>query len=272
MADKLNANGAPNLEQSIFLPTIAGSATHSFETGDMLFWDETNITVKPASDFTFDSNENLTRQQFKRRYAGVAADRQIDGDPARLVKVFNIAEVAVTATSAIMKIAAEGGLSLVGPEKASGSNLENKKVEVTGDPTEAIGMIIRNRTTAGTKARAILIGQVCGMGVADKITSRVAAFHIGDMNSAIDWLTDVDPVDIFGGAVELLSIAMLETIAVTVGDNVITIDKVATPLGTTLTVPSAGAAIGRLTTQDLTGDAARFFPKKHVTRLKTMSS
>ena len=96
---------------------------------------------------------------------------------------------------------------------------------------------------------------------------RTIQIYAGNVNNAADIITDMLAGQLFGGPVEILAISAIEIIVVDV-NVIITIDKDATGLAT-LTVLTAGGAVGKVTRKDLSADANRFFDSDDKFTLKS---
>lgn len=235
------------------LPVAAGSATVEWDVGEALWWDDANTTINSASNFTWDTDAPTTRQKFKRLFVGMAAEAHRTDDSAG---VKNVAKVGrITATAADADGAATGRAfapgELLGMKKQSGNLLEDAILVRVQDPSEAIAEVDKDYTTVVTELVANFRGALTGVHFKPNLEKRTLQIYIGDANAAVDWVTDAVVGELFGCAVEILAISFRETIALTAADNIITMDKAAVSSDQTLTVPVSGAAIGRITRQDM---------------------
>lgn len=236
-------------------PALAGSSVN-WSPGDLLWWDEANSTLRKASDFTWDTSEAVTRQQFARRFAGIALDGQFAESQARDVLI-------ARAGMCLADVTSFTGIPgrLAGPEKKSASNLlEDQKFEVGfTDPSEAIALVERKYGAATTKMQLSFLSRIQGVLAALKTMQKLSkVINVGTITSAADRLTNMDAMQFFGGPAEVLALGFHETTAITTKPLKVNLEKDTTDLAT-LTVPVTGAAIGRYTEASMAADANRIF-------------
>lgn len=225
-------------------------ADEPFDVGDLLWWDSSNVSVRKASTFTYDTSDALTRRQFKRLFVGVSNMKHQSGDVAGLCPVIKSGEL----ESSIASTTAAAG-QLFGPYAAS-SLLVNQQIVKVTDPAEAIGEAIRNYSSATTTMK-IQFSSILASFVAPVGARTVQIAGIAPITAA-DLLTNIPVENLFGGAAEVLAFGFIEGVAVSVTPIVANLENNATNLAN-LTVPVAGAAIGRYTEADMSADAARVF-------------
>lgn len=118
-----------------------------FKIGDMVFYDKTSFTLKPAEDFTWNSTLATTQSDFALRFAGIVMATYTgstfsSGGPneyglqAGQVMVMEDGVFEETCASASFKAG-----TLVGPAKASGNALESQKVVQTSTEVTSIGRV-----------------------------------------------------------------------------------------------------------------------------------
>lgn len=228
------------------------SADIVIEAGDFVYYDGT--TIKAASSFTYDTSDKLTRQKFRRQFAGVALTPHRVGDPAGILQVATICEGDIDAVSGSPVFG-----DCVGLDVDATPLLEDQKVELVKDAQEAIGQVIRHYGTSITKTRILVQGMKAGLKAADYNDVLVKDIYTGIVTGgAIDLLTNAPARNIFGGAVEILAVGFRETIAITTKPAIFNLEKGTTNLAS-LTVPVTGAAIGRVTETSMEADSSRVF-------------
>jgi hypothetical protein len=247
MPNRLNVDGVRGnaVEEHMFFPVASAIV---IAVGDLLWWDTANSTVKAASSFTWDTSDVITRQKFRRYFAGVALAPHRSDEGATLLPVATLCQATVTNTSATPIFG-----NLVGPEDAA-SLLIDQKVVVVQNPSEAIGMVNKNYSAAQTTIQCILRGNVQGMlpfGDQREETKMIAAFPT---QTAADKMTDIPAGKLFGGAVELLAMFSYNTVATTVQSAIMNLEKNTTNLADHTV---AVGAIGVYTETDLSADSNR---------------
>lgn len=120
----------------------------TIETGDLLYWDSSNSTVKAANQISFSSLASA-QQNFVNNYIGMAGDRSRNGDTKDIqVDTAGIAEF--SCASATFEIG-----DLVGVAENSGA-LANQKVVAVNSPDLAIGRVTKRYSSNTTKVRVEL--------------------------------------------------------------------------------------------------------------------
>lgn len=120
------------------------------EVGDLL-WHDTN-DVKPASDFTWDTNIATTQRAFAKKFVGVAQTRSASGntDPVQV----NMAGVHQFACAS----AAHEIEDYLAPANSGSSTLEDQTVIKVTDSTLAIAKVAKREAVATTTVQADIIG------------------------------------------------------------------------------------------------------------------
>lgn len=132
--------GDPRVET---MPVLAATV---LEIGDMCWFDSTNNCVKPASDYTWDTDLATTQGTFKDVFCGVARTAKRSTDPAGSAQVDTAGVFRFDCASAAFDLGV-----FIGPAKASGNALENQKVVAVANATLAIGKPARQYTSAVTE-------------------------------------------------------------------------------------------------------------------------
>lgn len=99
--------------------------------GDMVWLDTDD--VKPASDFTWDTDLITTQKAFYENFVGIAMDRSRSGDTAKIAVAKN-GNFEMDCASASFEVG-----DLLGPAKQSGNYLENQKVAAVVPANAAMG-------------------------------------------------------------------------------------------------------------------------------------
>ena len=253
----INLDGA----QIEFARDLPVAADEVIAKGDMVWWDAANTTLKPASDFTFDTDGPTTRKKFKVVFAGVAMEDRRAGDAKGTIRV---AVIALLDSTIISRALVPG--ELLGPDDAS-SLLVNQVLERQQDPSECIAEAARDHTTAVTVTKVLIRGNLMNPHARANTEKRTLSLFTSLLGTARDIITDMKAGELFGGPVEILAISSIETVVFDTANTIITIDKGATGLAT-LTILTAGSAIGKVTRKDLTADANRFFDSDDTFTLK----
>jgi len=118
------------------------------ERGDMLWLDTDD--VKPASDFTWDTDLETTQLGFAKVYAGIAAQKSDSGDTDVLRSDMD-GVFAMANASATWEVGDK-----VAPAKAAGNALVDQTVVATNRLTGAIGRVAYRETAAVTEVRVKL--------------------------------------------------------------------------------------------------------------------
>ena len=115
------------------------------EVGDLLWWDSSTNTVKPASDFTYGASLEATQRAFKAKFVGVAMDRSRSGDTTD-VQVNAAGIVEFVCASATFDIG-----DLIGvDDNAGGDTLTDQQVIAVTDPSLALGKVNKREGSAVT--------------------------------------------------------------------------------------------------------------------------
>ena len=242
----INLDGA-SIEHSVPLPVAKDEV---IDRGDLVYWNAGTTSIRQASAFTWETSGPVTRRQFKKLFAGIALDYHRSGDAAGVMQVATIALVEV----GIVSRAVVPG-ELLGPNDAS-SLLVVQTMLRTQDPSEAIGEVAKDHTTAVTTTKAWIRSNLFGPYARANSEKRTLQIYAGNVNNAADLITDMPAGELFGGPVEILAISAIEIIVLSANAN-ITIDKDITGLAA-LTV-ATGGAVGKVTRKDLSADVNRFF-------------
>ena len=247
---KISLNGA-NVESWTFLPVIADII---IAPGDLLYWDASAGSVKPASSYTY-ASDAASKPNFKADFAGVAASAHFVGDGVGLVKVLRIVEADATITAGTFSAG-----DLVAPEDATSAFLNQTLCKVA-DPSQAIGIIIKRYSASSTVARVLLFSTLCGD--MRSATSKTLWFPTptnticaADSGGAIVTAANANVYQIFGGAIELMDMLALVMVALTKRDVKANFKKGTTDLAS-ITVVQSGSAAGGITVASLAADAAR---------------
>jgi hypothetical protein len=120
------------------------------EIGDMLWLDTDD--VKPASDYTWDTNIATTQRAFAKVFVGVAADRSASGDTDLLqVNMAGVHEFACASAAHELE-------DYVAPANSGSSTLVNQTVVKVTDPTLAIAKVAQREASATTTVKVEVIG------------------------------------------------------------------------------------------------------------------
>lgn len=244
------------VEEFAHFPVAADTV---ISVGDLVYFDGT--TLKAASAFTWDTSDALTRREMKYKFAGVAADAHRSGDAACLLKVCTVAEVDATVTSSTFAIG-----DLLGVAGNASSTLYAQQLVKVVDGAEAIGMVTRKYGTS-TTVRAVIWGQKCSSVAIDNAKDRVAIIPYHATLTAATLVSAVPCEKVFGGAAQVIAFGFNEVVAVTVQAAIVNLTNTSTDLAS-LTVPTAGAAIGRYTEADMSADAANIFAPPNTLSIK----
>lgn len=108
------------------------------EVGDLLWWDAGASSVKPAADFTWDTDLATTQEQFAKLFVGMSADRSASGDTDDIqVDAAGVKEFACAA--ATFNIG-----DMVGPDdNATPDALLSQQVIAVGTAELAIGRVTK---------------------------------------------------------------------------------------------------------------------------------
>ncbi len=231
--------------------------------GDMVWWDASATSLKPASDFTWDTSGPITRRQFKVVFAGIAMEDRRAGDAKGTIRV----AISALIDSTIISRAIVPG-ELVGPDDAS-SKLLDQVLERQQDPSECIGEAARDHTTAVTVTKILIRGNLMNPHARANTEKRTIIIPVESpaMGTSGDLMTAITAEKFFGGPVEVLAQHFVKTIAVTDGSAILNLENGTTDLGT-VTVTVAGN-IGGIFTDDLSADAARLYDADDTISLET---
>jgi hypothetical protein len=142
------------------LQKYAVDADTVIEKGDLLWLDTTDDVVKPASDFTWDTDLATTQGGFAAVFVGVAYEASADGDTADIsVDVSADTVYEMDCASASFKVS-----DPVGPAKQTGNALEDQKV-VAAAAAASVGRV-QETVSASTKVKV----------------SFASAYHTGSAN------------------------------------------------------------------------------------------
>lgn len=119
--------------------------------GDMLYWDATAKTARPAAGFTWTTDLPTTQTAFRLVFLGVSGSQKLAGSTKSVV-VLRAGNFDFDCAS----FTGDPG-SLMGPAKQSGNALENQKVASVATNLLAIGRTERINT-AVTKVRVEVMG------------------------------------------------------------------------------------------------------------------
>jgi hypothetical protein len=257
MANEIVARGSL-IEEFVHYPVALNQVV---AVGDMVYFDGT--TVKPASDFTWDSSDVQTRREFKAKFAGIACDAHLATDGACLLKVASVCEADATITSTTVSVG-----DLVGPEDESSLLVAQKLVKVV-DPAEAVGIVVRKYGTV-TTCRVQFFGTKGGTAAIRTLDSRVLTFTQSTL--AVGTLVGTAAVEkLFGGGIQVLELGFIESASLSGTADLIA--KITSTGGdtSTLTVGTTGAAAGRFTTADLTASSNTILYPGDVFRIQATS-
>lgn len=112
------------------------------ELGDNVWLDTDD--VKPASDFTWDTDLATTQTAFAQKYKGVAADRSQAGETDDIM-VHTAGVHDFDCASATFETE-----DFLGPAKASGNALENQKVVAVATAALSTGKVAKRETSTVT--------------------------------------------------------------------------------------------------------------------------
>ncbi len=137
-------------------PVLAATV---IEVGDMLWYDATNNCVKPASDYTWDTDLATTQGTFKDVFIGISIHGKKSTDPAGTIAFGTKGQWEMDCASAAFDMA-----TFLGPAKQSGNALENQKVVAVANATLAIGKPGK-QTATGTTVYTEIASTVIHSGV-----------------------------------------------------------------------------------------------------------
>lgn len=220
--------------------TLAGSSVKI--RPDALLWlDDANNVVKPASALTWDTSEAITARNFASRFAGTAAGGVIATDPAGTRPVIHQGEVEFQCSAAAFKAG-----TLLRAKKDAGANLLDDFIVVaTSDPRDAIAVVSRDHPSGSTRVRAFILSRhVLGMaGFNPGALVKSVSWHFTDVGTGGDALSDWT----FGERIALLSAHFVQHTVQASADKVFTFKNGATSLTPTMTVAASGSAVGKVT-------------------------
>ena len=120
------------------------------EAGDLLYWDSTNSTVKPASSISYSSLAQA-QEDFAADFVGMAGDRSRDGDTDDIqVDTAGIAEFECASTT--FEIGDMVGVD----DNSGGAALEDQKVIAVSSSDLAIGRVTKRYSSSTTSVRVEL--------------------------------------------------------------------------------------------------------------------
>lgn len=204
--------------------TLPCDNEQAFNVGDMLWWDSTNGYLDQLSDYTY-SAEETNRRDLKSVFAGVALE-------ARTGKETNDSTM-VIATSGVFEMPMTSGTPVIGTllgfEKASGSTMEDQKLQIVTDMADAIGYCVKRYTAATTTVECALFSAFDPLW--RTLSSKFLSFGACNLVAAADIVTNW----LFKARVKLLSITSIERTAAT-ANSVITVKNGSNSLDDTHTV------------------------------------
>lgn len=145
--------GTPEIRTA---PVLAATV---IEVGDMLWYDASNNCVKPASDYTWDTDLATTQGTFKDVFIGIAIHGKTASQPAGTIAFGTRGQWEMDCASAAFDMA-----TFLGPAKQSGNALENQKVVAVANATLAIGKPGK-QTATGTTVYTEIASSVLHSGV-----------------------------------------------------------------------------------------------------------
>jgi len=205
------------------------------EIGDLLWLDGDD--VKPAGDFTWDTDLATTQPQFARRFAGLALQASAAGEtkPVR-VALLPIAEF--PCASAAFEVG-----DLVGPDdNAAPDGLLNQQVIAVATPEKAIGKVVKREAAASTSVTVMLAGALLPLG-RQRMAETVFHADAGVYAAGGDIVTNYT----FGRPVKVTGVIGIVTTATT-GAATVTLKNGADSLDDTLTIPD-GSVVGAVVEQ-----------------------
>lgn len=137
----------------------APADTALIEAGDLLYYDASTNEVHPASNQADQGSEPLNQQLFAQLFVGVSEDRSPSGTTNDIsIRADDTVEYEFVCPSLTWDIGDLVGAS----ENAGGTGLEDQQVEKVTNPDEAIGVCVRQETSANTVVRCRLFSRVYG--------------------------------------------------------------------------------------------------------------
>lgn len=209
------------------------------EIGDML-WQDTD-DVKPASDYTWDTDLKTTRTQFAEDFVGVAFDASASGETDDIA-VYTRGTFVFECAAATFEIG-DG----VGPAKASGNALEDQKVVAV--PENDYGSIMTASKRYGSNTTGVEV-EIYPHATGPLHVPQVISLGAHDITSTADVVTDW-PVSY---PFKLVAVRTINRVS-PASDTTLTIDNGTTSLDDThATGTGAAGAVVRTLMDDASGD------------------
>lgn len=147
--------GEPNVE---VVPVASATA---ISIGDLLWYDASDDTAKPASSYTWNTDLATTQGTFKDVFCGVALSAHVANDTkVTTVRVATAGVHEFDCASATFDLG-----TFIGPAKQTGDLLEAQKVVAVANATLAIAKPSRVVGTAATKVHVRIDSTIHGNGV-----------------------------------------------------------------------------------------------------------
>lgn len=234
---------AGNLQIPFNVTKGSDAAANRIIRGGFMYWDGT--TLKKSSAFTWATSDSATRKAITPVFAGVSmVENPVTNLQDFTQSVYSTGVFQLKITSGTYKHGQMVGIAGNGTDA-----MYDDTVAIVTDPREAIGIIVKNYTSATTSVEVFVYSAYGEFGT---LASRMKNFSFYVNSTSYTAAADVLTSYTFGTRVKLVSAQFIVNTATTTANNTFTFKNGANALDDTLVVPTA-TAVGVVITKAFAG-------------------